>query len=114
VEVRRPSEAELWGRSPDVQRHFMEIKGIGIVNVKKLFGVGAVKEISEINLVVSLEVWRADEDYSGYSQDVQTYDILGIPVPLLPIPVEPGRNLAVVIEAAAMTHRARDLEKLAF
>jgi HPr kinase/phosphorylase len=114
VEVRRPSEAELWGRSPDVQRHFMEIKGIGIVNVRNLFGVGAVKEISEISLVVSLERWRADADYSGYDQEVQTYDLLGIPVPLLPIPVEPGRNLAVVIEAAAMTHRARNLGTLAF
>lgn len=111
VEVRKPSQHELWATSPEVQRHFMEIKGIGIVDVKRMFGLGAVRMVSEINLVVILEPPRPPGEETGSHPH---YDIMGIDVPMMTIPVEPGRNLAVVIEAAAMTQRARDMTRRAF
>lgn len=110
VEVRLPAERELIGRSPDLQRHFMEIKGLGIINVKRLYGIGAVKLESPINLVVSLE--PADPEHEP-AVTPATMDILGLPVPLLRILVEPGRNLAILIEAAAMDFRSRALGQVA-
>lgn len=111
VEVRRPAERELIGRSPDLQRHFMEIKGLGIINVKRLYGIGAVKLDSPINLVVSLEPAEPGQEES--TQAPTTMDILDLPVPLVRILVEPGRNLAVLIETVAMDFRSRALGQVA-
>ena len=95
VEIRRTSAKTVVGSSPEIIRHFMELRGIGIVDVKRIFGVGAVKDTEKINLVVNLEPWQQGEKTS----------LLGIELPCLTIPVRPGRNLAVIIEIAAMNNR---------
>ncbi|MGV1005409.1 MAG: HPr(Ser) kinase/phosphatase [Candidatus Nanopelagicales bacterium] len=107
VEVRRPGDRDLIGRSPDLQRHFMEIKGLGIINVKRLYGIGAVKLDAAINLVISLEPW--EPGMAEVPEGPGTMRILDLDVPLVRIMVEPGRNLAILIEAVAMDHRSRAL-----
>ncbi len=104
VEVRRPSDRDLLGRAPGRVRHFMEIKGIGIVNLRLMYGVGSVKATSEITLVVALEPFDPDRDYK---QAPDRMEILDVEVPLVTIPVLPGRNAAVLIETAALQLRAR-------
>ncbi len=104
VEVRRPSDRDLLGRAPGRVRHFMEIKGIGIVNLRLMYGVGSVKATSEITMVVSLEQFDPQRDYA---QAPDRMDILGVELPLVTIPVVPGRNAAVLIETAALDQRAR-------
>lgn len=106
VEVRRPSDRDLVGRAPGLVRHFMEIKGIGIVNLRLMFGIGSVKATSEIGLVVSLEPLDPERDYS---QEPDRMEILGVTLPLVTIPVRPGRNTAILIETAAMEQRAHRL-----
>ncbi len=106
VEVRRPSDRDLVGRAPGLVRHFMEIKGIGIVNLRLMFGIGSVKATSEISMVVSLVPLDPDHDYS---LEPDRMEILGVELPLVTIPVRPGRNTAVLIETAAMDQRATRL-----
>ena len=106
VEVRRPSEHELIGRAPDRMRYFMEIKGIGIVNLRLLYGIGSVKANADLSIVVSLEHLTPDRDFS---KEPDRTEILGVTLPLVTIPVRPGRNTAVLIETAAMDIRARRL-----
>jgi HPr kinase/phosphorylase len=106
VEVRRPSDRDLVGRAPGLVRHFMEIKGIGIVNLRLMFGIGSVKATSEISMVVALEPLDPARDYS---LEPDRMDILGVELPLVTIPVRPGRNTAILIETAAMDQRARRL-----
>jgi HPr kinase/phosphorylase len=106
VEVRRPSDRDLVGRAPGLVRHFMEIKGIGIVNLRLMFGVGSVKATSEISMVVSLVPLDPDHDYS---LEPDRMDILGVELPLVTIPVRPGRNTAILVETAAMDQRAHRL-----
>lgn len=111
VEIRRPSDRELIGRAPGLMRHFMEIKGIGIVNLRRMYGIGAVKSSSEIQLVVALEPWDPERDRDDDQPESResTVEILGVQVPSLTIPVQPGRNTAGLIEAAAVAHRAREM-----
>ena len=106
VEVRRPSDRDLVGRAPGLVRHFMEIKGIGIVNLRLMFGIGSVKATSEISLVVSLLPLDPERDYS---LEPDRMEILGVELPLVTIPVRPGRNTAILIETAAMEQRATRL-----
>lgn len=106
VEVRRPSDRDLVGRAPGRVRHFMEIKGIGIVNLRLMFGVGSVKATSEISLVVTLQPLDPQHDYS---LEPDRMEILGVELPLVTIPIRPGRNAAVLIETAAMDQRAHRL-----
>lgn len=113
VEIRRPSDRELLGRAPGLMRHFMEIKGIGIVNLRRMYGVGAVKASGSINMVVALEPWEPlpDATESGIRRRLEsTIGILGVPLSCLTIPVQPGRNTAGLIEAAAIAHRARRMQ----
>ncbi len=105
VEIRRTSAKTVVGSSPEIIRHFMELRGIGIVDVKRIFGVGAVKDSEKINLVVNLEVWQQGKNYERLGLDREHTEILGIELPSLTIPVRPGRNLAVIIEIAAMNNR---------
>jgi len=107
VEVRRVSSKTLVGSAPEVIRHFVEIRGIGILDVKYLYGVGSVKLTESINLVVNMELWNPEKNYERLGVDEQYTEILGIKVPSLTIPVRPGRNLAIIIEVAAMNHRQR-------
>lgn len=106
VEVRRPSEGDLVGRAPGLVRHFMEVKGIGIVNLRLMFGVGSVKATSDVSMVVSLQQLDPTHDYS---LEPDRMDILGVELPLVTIPVRPGRNASILIETAAMDQRAHRL-----
>lgn len=109
VEVRRVSSKTLVGTAPEVIRHFVEIRGIGILDVKYLYGVGSVKMTEGINLVIKMELWNPQKQYERLGVDEQYTEILGIRVPSLTIPVRPGRNLAIIIEVAAMNNRQRKM-----
>ncbi|MDO4744184.1 MAG: HPr(Ser) kinase/phosphatase [Clostridia bacterium] len=107
VEIKRVSSKSLVGSSPEVIRHFIEMRGIGIVDVKKIFGMGAVKDTEKIDLVIHIEPWQKDKQYDRLGLTDNYTNILGIDVPSLTIPVRPGRNLAVIFEIAAMNNRQR-------
>ncbi|MBR2343151.1 MAG: HPr(Ser) kinase/phosphatase [Clostridia bacterium] len=107
VEIKRVSATTLVGRAPEIIRHYVELRGIGIVDVRRLFGMGAVKETEKIDLVINLEPWENGKMYDRLGLDEETTDILGIRVPSITLPVCPGRNLSVVIEVAAMNNRQK-------
>ena len=109
VEIKRVSATSLVGRAPEIIRHYVELRGIGIVDVRRLFGMGAVKESEKIDLVINLESWKTDKAYDRLGLDEQTTEILGINVPSIVLPVSPGRNLSVVIEVAAMNNRQKKM-----
>ena len=95
------------GQSPENIRHFIELRGIGIINARQLFGMGSVKITEKIDIVINLEIWDNTKVYDRMGLDNQYMDILGVEVPTLTIPVKPGRNLAVIIEVAAMRTTVR-------
>ena len=105
VELRRVSEKTIVGKSPDNIRYFSELRGIGIVNVKQLFGVGSINITERVELVVHLEEWDSNKSYSKIGMGTETTNILGLEIPMITIPVRPGRNLAVILEVAAMNFR---------
>ncbi len=109
VEIRRVSAKTLVGSAPDNIRHFIELRGIGIVNARRIFGMGAVKVTEKIDMVVQLEQWDNEKVYDRMGLDSEYADILGITVPMLTIPVKPGRNLAIIIEVAAMNNRQKKM-----
>ena len=109
VEIKRVSSRSLVGSSPENIRYFIELRGIGVVDVRRLFGMGAVKVTENINLVIQLENWVDGKVYDRLGLESETVDILGIEVPSITIPVKPGRNLAMIIEVAAMNHRNRKM-----
>lgn len=109
VEIRRTSLTTLYGQSPDNIRHFIELRGIGIINARKLFGMGAIKLQEKIDMVINLEQWDSSKVYDRMGLDNEYMKILGIEVPTLTIPVKPGRNLAVIIEVAAMNNRQKKM-----
>ena len=109
VEIRRVSSKSLVGSAPDNIRHFIELRGIGIINASRIFGVGAVKLTEKINLVINMEPWDVNKAYDRMGLENQTTEILGLQIPSLTIPVKPGRNLAVIIEVAAMNSRQKKL-----
>ena len=109
VDIRRVSAKTLVGSSPEIIRHFIELRGIGIVDVKEIFGMGAVKNTENINLVINMEIWQQGKNYERLGLDKEVTNILGINVPSLTVPVRPGRNLAVIIEVAAMNHRQQNM-----
>ena len=96
---------KLLGQAPELIRHYMELRGIGVIDLQQLFGMSAVKQESQIDLVVELERWRDDKFYDRFGLDEETTNILGVEVPTVTIPVQPGRNLAVIVEVAAMNNR---------
>ncbi len=109
VELRRVSSKSLVGSSPENIRHFIELRGIGIVNANRIFGAGAVKLTEKIDMIIKLEPWNAEKVYDRMGLDDETTEILGINIPSLTIPVKPGRNLAVIIEVAAMNNRQKKM-----
>lgn len=109
VEIRKTSGTTLIGTSPENIRHFIELRGIGIINARQLFGMGAVKMQEKIDIVINLELWDSTKVYDRIGLDNQYMDILGVEVPALTIPVKPGRNLAVIIEVAAMNNRQKKM-----
>ncbi len=109
VEIRKVSNISLVGSSPDNIRHFLELRGIGIINARRLFGIGAVKNTEKIELIVEMEQWNPEKIYDRMGVDTQFATILGVKVPMLTIPVKPGRNLAVILEVAAMNNRQKKM-----
>lgn len=107
VELKRVSDKSILGSAPDIIRHFIEIRGIGIIDVKNVFGIGAVKNTEKIDLIINLEIWQDKKQYDRLGLTTEYTELLGINIPSLTIPVKPGRNLAVVIEVAAINHRQK-------
>ncbi len=109
VEIRKVSNTNLVGTSPENIRHFLELRGIGIINVRRLFGMGAVKLQQEIDMIIELEPWDSNKVYDRMGVDEQYANILGVKVPAMTIPVKPGRNTAVIMEVAAMNSRQKKM-----
>jgi HPr kinase/phosphorylase len=109
VEIRKISGSALVGTAPDLIRNYVELRGIGIVNVAKLFGMGAVKEDNKIDLVVNIVPWDKQDNQDRMGIEDQYMEILGVQIPMNTIPVTPGRNLAVILEVAAMNNRQRKM-----
>lgn len=107
VEIKRVSSRTLVGSSPDIIRHFVELRGIGIVDVKEIFGMGAVKDTESINMIIHLEPWVEGKQYDRLGMLDEYTNIMGINIPSLTIPVKPGRNLAIIIEVASMNNRQK-------
>ena len=109
VEIRKISGSLLVGTAPELIRNYIELRGIGVVNVAKLFGMGAVRAENEINLVVNIVPWNTQEVYDRLGLEDQYMEILGVQIPMNTIPITPGRNLAVILEVAAMNNRQRKM-----
>lgn len=109
VEIKKVSDETLIGTSPDITRHFIEVRGIGIIDVKTLFGVESVKNTQAIDLVIKLEEWSKDKNYDRFGLDEQYIEFLGNQVVCHSIPIRPGRNLAVICESAAVNHRQKKM-----
>lgn len=109
VEIKRVSSKTLVGSAPEILRHYVELRGIGIVDVRRIFGMGAVKLTEKVDLIVNLEPWVQGKMYDRLGIDNEYAEILGIKVPMITIPVRPGRNLAIIIEIAAMNNRQKKM-----
>lgn len=109
VEIRKVSGETLMGTAPELVRNYVELRGIGIINVAKLFGMGAVKVENEVNLIVNVVPWDHHASYDRLGLEDQYTELLGVKVPTYTIPITPGRNLAVILEVAAMNNRQRKM-----
>lgn len=109
VEIRKVAGGSLVGNAPELIRNYIELRGIGIVNVAKLFGMGAVKAENEIDLVVNIVHWDKQQTYDRLGVEEQYMEIMGVDIPMNTIPITPGRNLAVILEVAAMNNRQRKM-----
>ncbi|NLP45807.1 MAG: HPr kinase/phosphorylase [Epulopiscium sp.] len=109
VEIKRVSAQTLLGSSPEVIRHFIELRGIGIIDVKELFGVESVKDQQSIDLVIKLEVWDPNKEYDRLGLNEEYMEILGNQVVCHSLPIRPGRNLAIIAESAAINHRQKKM-----
>ncbi|MCF0129580.1 MAG: HPr(Ser) kinase/phosphatase [Pseudobutyrivibrio sp.] len=109
VEIRRPNNERLYGRAPSVTKHMIELRGIGIIDVKSLYGVEAVKEMQRIDLVIRLEDWTKEKEFDRLGMHEEYMEILGINVTCHSLPIRPGRNLAVICETAAVNHRQKKM-----
>ena len=109
VEISKVSSRTIVGQAPEIIRHYVELRGIGIIDIRRLFGMGAVKSTEKIDMVIKLEHWIQGKDYDRYGLEDEYIDIMGIKVPKTTIPVRPGRNLAVIIEIAAMNNRQKKM-----
>ncbi|MCB1156718.1 MAG: HPr kinase/phosphorylase [Leptospiraceae bacterium] len=109
VEIRRYSENSILGTCSDIIRHHMEIRGLGIVNIKDIFGAGSVREQKYIDLIITIEEWSEESDYDRTGLDEKCEEILGVKIPVLKIPIKPGRNLPIIVETAAMNQRLKKM-----
>lgn len=109
VEIKRVSAKTLVGSAPELIRHYVEMRGIGIVDIRRLFGMGAVKLSEKIDMIINIEDWVQGKMYERFGLDDQYTDILGIKIPSITVPITPGRNLAVIIEIAAMNNRQKKM-----
>ncbi len=109
VEIKKVSAKSLVGSAPELIRHFVELRGIGIVDVKRIFGMGAVKDTEKIDMIIKFEQWVQGKMYDRFGLETEYTDIMGIQIPTTVIPVRPGRNLAVILEIAAMNNRQKKM-----
>lgn len=109
VEIRKVSDVSLVGSAPDITRHFIELRGIGIIDVKMLFGVESVKNTQSIDMVIKLEEWDRDKEYDRLGLEQEYTEFLGNRVVCHSLPIRPGRNLAVIVESAAVNHRQKKM-----
>lgn len=109
VELRKVSEQTIEGRSPSNIRHFIEVRGIGIINARRIFGMGAVKPTEKIDMVIRFEEWDSTKPYDRLGLDNEYLKILGVRIPIITVPITPGRNLAVIVETAAMNNRQKKM-----
>jgi len=109
VEIKRVSDKTLVGSAPEIIRHYIELRGIGIIDVRRIFGIGAVKATERIDLVIQLENWVEGKMYDRMGMDDEKVNILGIDIPAITVPVRPGRNLAIILEIAAMNNRQKKM-----
>ncbi len=109
VEIRKVSDDTLVGSAPDITRHFIELRGIGIVDVKSMFGVQSVRDTQNIDLVITLEDWDKDKEYDRLGLEEEYTEFLGNKVVCHSIPIRPGRNLAIIVESAAVNHRQKQM-----
>ena len=109
VEIKRAGTKRLVGTAPELIRHYIELRGIGVIDVRRLFGMSAIKEESDIDLVVNLEQWKDGAMYDRLGLENLYTTILDVQIPALTVPVKPGRNLAIIIEVAAMNNRHKKM-----
>ena len=109
VEIRKVSDETLVGSAPDITRHFIELRGIGIVDVKSMFGVQSVRETQNIDLAITLEEWDGKAEYDRLGLDENHIEILGNKIICHNIPIRPGRNLAIIVESSAVNHRQKKM-----
>ncbi len=109
VEIKKTGQKTIVGSAPDNIRHFIELRGIGIINARRIFGMGAVKLAEKIDMVIQLEPWDSEKVYDRMGIENEYTEILGVRVPYTVVPVKPGRNLAVIIEVAAMNNRQKKM-----
>ena len=109
VEIRKVSNKSLVGSAPENIRHFIELRGVGIINCRRIFGMGAVKQTERIDLVINMEIWNPDKVYERMGMDEEYVELLGVKINTVTIPVKPGRNLAIIIEVAAMNNRQKKM-----
>ena len=109
VEIRRVNDTTLEGSSPSNIRHFIELRGIGIINARRIFGMGAVKSQEKIDMIIQLEEWDSTKAYDRLGLDNECAKILDVKVPVITVPITPGRNLAVIVETAAMNNRQKKM-----
>ena len=109
VEIRKVSDDTLVGKAPDITRHFIELRGIGIVDAKSLFGVQSVRETQTIDLVINMEEWDKNREYDRLGLKEESTEFLGNKVVCHSIPIRPGRNLAIIVESAAVNHRQKQM-----
>lgn len=109
VQIRKINEKTLTGSAPKNIRHFIELRGIGIINARRIFGMGAVKVTQDIDMVINLEIWDSKKIYDRIGMENEYTEILGVQIPIVTIPVKPGRNLSIIIEVAAMNNRQKKM-----
>ena len=109
VEVRKINEKTIVGSSPENIRHFIELRGIGVINARRIFGMGSIKVSQNIDIVINMETWSSTKVYDRLGIDNEYTKILGIEIPVVTVPIKPGRNLAVIIEVAAMNNRQKKM-----
>lgn len=109
VQIRKINDKKLMGSAPKNLRHFIELRGVGIINARRLFGMGAIKVTQEIDLIVNLELWDSSKIYDRMGMENEYAKILDVNIPIVTIPVTPGRNLAIIIEVAAMNNRQKKM-----
>ncbi|TGL59434.1 HPr(Ser) kinase/phosphatase [Leptospira sarikeiensis] len=111
VEIRRLSESYLIGTCSDLLRHHMEIRGLGILNIKDIFGIGSVRDHKLIELIIHLEEWTEEKEFDRTGLENRTEEVLGVNIPMIKLPVRPGRNIPIIVETAAMNQRLKKLGK---